>query len=232
MNKKLLTVAVLLFACVASLAAQSPSPDVQAKSKAVVGQLAARQFDKVEALFDSTMASALPADKLAATWDSVLAQAGKFKSTGETRQEELRGYRVVFVTSKFDSTALDVKLIWDKDDHIAGLSVVPHPPKATSPSEIDGTWAGTLDVGGNTLRLVFHITNTEKGLVATMDSPDQNAKGIPVATVTRQGASVKLELKQINGGFDGKLNQDLTVMDGNWSQGGASYPLLLKRAKN
>jgi hypothetical protein len=186
----------------------------------------------VEALFDSTMASALPADKLAATWDSVLAQAGKFKAIAETRQEELRGYRIVFVTSEFDNTVMDVKLVWDKDDHIAGLSVVPHPSKAASPSDIDGAWAGTLDVGGNTLRLAFHITNTEKGLVATMDSPDQNAKGIPVTTVTRQGASVKLELKQINGGFDGKLNQDLTVLDGNWSQGGASYPLVLKREKN
>lgn len=103
MKKKLSPVVVLLFTCGALLAAQSTSADVQAKSKEVVGQLAARQFDKVEALFDSTMASALPADKLAATWDSVLAQAGKFKSAGETRQEELRG--TALFSSPANSTA-------------------------------------------------------------------------------------------------------------------------------
>ena len=54
--------------------------------------------------------------------------------------------------------------------------------------DVVGDWQGTLDVGVMKLRLVFHITNTEDGLTATMDSPDQNANGLPVTSVTRDGA--------------------------------------------
>jgi hypothetical protein len=104
--------------------------------------------------------------------------------------------------------------------------------KPAKPSDIDGIWSGTLDTGAITLRIVFHITNTEDGLTATMDSPDQNAKGLPVTAVTRSGSALILELKQVGGKFEGKINNDLTVIDGTWTQGGASLPLTLKRVKD
>lgn len=99
------------------------------------------------------------------------------------------------------------------------------------PSDIDGAWSGTLDAGGTKLRIVFHIKNTDEGLTATMDSPDQGANGVGVTKVTRDGASLKIELKQIGGVFEGKIDKDLQSIDGTWSQGGGSLPLLLKRSK-
>ncbi len=45
--------------------------------------------------------------------------------------------------------------------------------KLAKPSDVDGDWMGTLDTGAGKLRVVFHIVNTEDGLTATMDSPDQ-----------------------------------------------------------
>lgn len=104
--------------------------------------------------------------------------------------------------------------------------------KPAKPSDIDGDWMGTLDAGVMKLRAVFHITNTEDGPIATMDSPDQNAKGIPVTAVTRTGSSFKLELKQIAGTFEGKISEDLRTMDGTWTQGGRTLPLVLKRVKD
>jgi len=104
--------------------------------------------------------------------------------------------------------------------------------KPAKPSDIDGAWLGTIDTGAVKLRIVFHITNTEDGLTATMDSPDQGAKGIPVTAVTRAGASLKLEMKQIGGGFEGKIAPDLSTIDGTWTQGGGSAPLVLKRGKD
>ncbi|MBZ5576607.1 MAG: hypothetical protein LAP40_08630 [Acidobacteriia bacterium] len=105
------------------------------------------------------------------------------------------------------------------------------PPKPGKPSDIDGTWLGTLDVGGMKLRLVFHIVNTEAGLTATSDSPDQNVKGIPVSSVTRDGSSLKLEMKGLAAGFEGKISADLMTIDGTFSQGPNSLPLVLKRTK-
>ncbi|HVN80688.1 MAG TPA: hypothetical protein VMW38_16960, partial [Terriglobia bacterium] len=103
--------------------------------------------------------------------------------------------------------------------------------KPAKPSDIDGAWAGTLDTGTAKLRVVFHITNTEDGLTATMDSPDQNANGLPVTAVSRDGSSLTMVLKQIAGKFEGKINKELTAIEGTWTQAGAGLPLLLKRVK-
>lgn len=103
--------------------------------------------------------------------------------------------------------------------------------KPAKPSDIDGDWLSTLELNTLKLRVIFHITNTADGLTATLDSPDQNANGIPVTSVTRNGPAIKMELKQINGAFDGKFDKDLTTMEGTWSQAGGNWPLLLKRVK-
>jgi|HubBroStandDraft_6_1064221.scaffolds.fasta_scaffold00029_67 hypothetical protein len=104
-----------------------------------------------------------------------------------------------------------------------------HPP--APPSDIDGIWEGTLDMPSQgRLHLTFHLKNTGDGLTATMDCPDLNAKGWPATTVARKGSSVKIEMIQVGGMFQGKLNKDLSIMSGDWSQG-PNYALTLKRAK-
>ncbi len=104
--------------------------------------------------------------------------------------------------------------------------------KPAKPSDIDGAWLGSLDAGGMKLRLVFHIVNTESGLTATMDSIDQGAKGIPVTSVVRAGASLKLAMKQLDGVFEGKISDDLSRMEGSWTQLGNTGPLALTRMKD
>jgi hypothetical protein len=109
------------------------------------------------------------------------------------------------------------------------LKRVPHVD--AKPSDIDGVWSGTLDVGGSSLRIVMHITNTPYGLIASLDSPDQDARGYP-ATMSREGAVVKVDVKPIRGNFEGKLDDAHTTIDGTWWQNGANRPLVLKRDRN
>lgn len=104
--------------------------------------------------------------------------------------------------------------------------------KPAKPSDIDGTWEGTLDTGISKLRVLFHIGNTEDGLIATMDSPDQKMKGMPTTGVTRDGASLKIEAKQIGGIYSGRIAADLQSITGMWSQGGVELPLVLKLTKD
>ncbi len=104
--------------------------------------------------------------------------------------------------------------------------------KPAKPSDIDGTWLGTLEIpGGIKLRVVFHIVNTEDGLIATLDSPDQGMKGLPTTKTTRDGATLKITVEKISGVFEGKIAADLSVIDGTWTQGG-SMPLVLHRLKD
>lgn len=106
------------------------------------------------------------------------------------------------------------------------------PAKPAKPSDLDGTWLGTLETGTLKLRVVFHITNTANGLVSTMDSPDQGANGLPTAKTTREGTSLKIEAPSVGGVFEGKISADVNSIDGTWTQGGASLPLVLRRVKN
>jgi hypothetical protein len=100
------------------------------------------------------------------------------------------------------------------------------------PSDIDGAWMGSLDTGATKLRVVFHIVNTEDGLTATLDSPDQGAKELPVTSVTRDGAALKMEAKQLGGVFEGKIAADRSSIEGTWTQSGANLTLVLKPVKD
>ncbi len=104
--------------------------------------------------------------------------------------------------------------------------------KPAKPSDIDGTWMGTIDTGVLKLRVVFHILTAGNGLSATMDSLDQGMKGLPTTSVTRDGSSLKIEAKSIAGVFEGKIAADLSSIDGKWSQGGGTMPLVLKPVKD
>ena len=99
-----------------------------------------------------------------------------------------------------------------------------------SNDEITGTWLGKLKVPGLELRIVFNIKESENGiLTATMDSPDQGAKGIRVDSVIFNGKNIKLEVKAARGYFEGTFNQDSLTITGNWNQFGSSFPILLKK---
>lgn len=101
-----------------------------------------------------------------------------------------------------------------------------------APSDIDGAWQGTLDAGALKLRIVFKIINTPDGLTAQTQSPDQNPVWISASSVTRNGSSLTINLKELAASFDGKINADLNSIDGKFTQAGNALPLLLKRVKD
>jgi fermentation-respiration switch protein FrsA (DUF1100 family) len=97
---------------------------------------------------------------------------------------------------------------------------------------VEGTWLGTLSFSGTELRIVFKIVKSPEGkLTATMDSPDQGAKDIPLDEVVFQNGHLRLDAKSINGGFEGDMKEDNSTIEGQWSQGGMSLPLTLKRTE-
>jgi len=110
------------------------------------------------------------------------------------------------------------------------FKIVEHKPG--KPSDIDGAWGGTLDFGTQKLRIVFHIVNAEDGLTATADSPDQGAKGMPVSSVARNGASLQMQLKSAGASFEGKISADLASITGTFTQRDMGVPLVLTRVKD
>ena len=93
-----------------------------------------------------------------------------------------------------------------------------------------GSWSGDLKAQGMELRVVFHVEQGDDGLTATMDSPDQGATGIPVSRVSVAGDSVTFAVDRIGGTYEGALADDGAEIEGQWTQGGRSFPLTLTPA--
>ena len=62
-----------------------------------------------------------------------------------------------------------------------------------------------------------------------MDSPDQGAKDIPVEEAKFEKNHLRLDAKSIGGVFEGDLKPDQPQLDGNWTQGGMTLPLVLEK---
>ena len=94
--------------------------------------------------------------------------------------------------------------------------------------DITGQWNGVLSVQGVNLRIVFHINKTAEGYTSTMDSPDQGAAGIRVATTTFGGSKLSLLVPNIGLSYEGELKTDSIV--GTFKQGTLSVPMTLKKS--
>jgi pimeloyl-ACP methyl ester carboxylesterase len=99
---------------------------------------------------------------------------------------------------------------------------------AAKTPKIEGVWLGTLKVGDEELRLGFTVTAKNGKLIATLNSIDQGADGIPIKEVTVQDGKIRFALPAIKASFEGKINKEATEIAGEWTQGKA-YPLTLKR---
>lgn len=96
-----------------------------AKTRRLVSQMAAGQFDAAVEPFDQTMKRVLPAGKLDEVWNGVIEQFGTFEESAETRVEQVQQYTLVFVTCKFALGKLDAKVVFNPQGEIGGLFFVP-----------------------------------------------------------------------------------------------------------
>lgn len=97
-------------------------------------------------------------------------------------------------------------------------------------ADVTGTWLGTLEAGAVKLRVVFNISAAAGGgLTATMDSLDQNARGIPVDSVIVNGTALRLEVNAVRGVYEGTVDATGTSVTGQWTQGPNPLPLNLAK---
>lgn len=96
-------------------------------------------------------------------------------------------------------------------------------------AQITGSWKGALEVQGVKLNLIFHITEKDGLLSATMDSPDQGATGIPLDKVEFKSGQLSLGLSQAGISYIG--NQNGNKISGTFYQGGMEFPLALEKTE-
>jgi len=96
-------------------------------------------------------------------------------------------------------------------------------------SPLAGTWQGALKVGSVSLRIVFNVESRDGLLRATMDSPDQGGRGLPVSKVSFSDSRVLFEMKAISGTYVGTMSMDGFSIDGTWKQAGQEFSLALEK---
>lgn len=84
-----------------------------------------------------------------------------------------------------------------------------------------GTWSGKIEVQGMKLPLVFHLNEENP----TMDSPDQGARGIPIAVERDATGKITIKISSIGATYEGQWTSGDIV--GTFRQWGTSLPLTL-----
>lgn len=99
--------------------------------------------------------------------------------------------------------------------------------------QLSGPWHGVLNIpqSDRKLNLVLNFKNdaqAESGMIATVDSPDQSAFGIPAESVSIKDGVLAVKVLRPVMSFAGKLEGGQLV--GKWTQGG-SAPLTFNKGK-
>lgn len=98
--------------------------------------------------------------------------------------------------------------------------------------DLTGSWFGKLKLpSGVTLTVVFNLQIDNGKYLATLDSPDQGAKGIPCGEVKVEGDSVSIDVPLVVGSYSGIINRQTGEITGIWSQSGSSFELNLQYTK-
>ena len=101
----------------------------------------------------------------------------------------------------------------------------------TNKNILPGSWLGKISTNAIDLRLVFNLKlNDKDSLIATLDSPDQGAKNIPLGGVALVDKKLTIKAPMLMGEYKGTITGDSTI-DGTWTQRGATYTVNLKKLK-
>ncbi|WP_339715944.1 alpha/beta hydrolase [Cyclobacterium amurskyense] len=94
---------------------------------------------------------------------------------------------------------------------------------------ISGSWEGKLDLGLQQLPLIFNFEPESEVWKGTLDSPQQNAYGIPLTSVLFDGTLLSIQITTLSATFEGTLVDN--SITGQFKQSGLSLSLTLSPSK-
>ena len=102
--------------------------------------------------------------------------------------------------------------------------------QSTSADSFEGLWSGAPEIGDQAVPpIVFRIIrNLDGRLNAYLESPD-GVRRIRASSVTGTNDTLRLDVDEIGGVFEGRFIADRLTIDGKWTQAGRSFPLVIKR---
>ena len=110
---------------------------------------------------------------------------------------------------------------------LTALVVMTGQAQVNPTTALKGSWSGKLKVGAMSLTLVLHLEEADGYVKASLDSPDQGAKGISAYKEYLSDDSVAVKVESIGATYRAKLKDG--KLDGTFSQMGMKIPLVLTK---
>jgi hypothetical protein len=96
----------------------------------------------------------------------------------------------------------------------------------TQAQNVCGSWSGVLKLNDRELPVVFNVTKSGDLLMATMDSPSQNVKGVSTTSTTFADSILTIRMDDAHMQFEGRLTKN-NELKGIFTQMDKCYPLSL-----
>ncbi|MBN1346059.1 MAG: DUF3887 domain-containing protein [Phycisphaerae bacterium] len=96
-----------------------------AHAQGLVKKLAAGQLDEVVKDFNPEMKAQMPVEAIKAAWQAMTTQLGEFKGTDAGKVEPLEQLSLVTLPTRFAKGTLDARVVYDKQNKVAGLHFLP-----------------------------------------------------------------------------------------------------------
>ena len=102
--------------------------------------------------------------------------------------------------------------------------------QSTPADSFEDLWSGAPEIGEQAVPpIVFRIIrNLDGRFNAYLESPD-GLRRIRASRVTSTNDTLRLDVDEIGGVFEGRLTADNQMIEGKWTQAGRSFPLVIKR---
>jgi hypothetical protein len=103
-------------------------------------------------------------------------------------------------------------------------------PKSTPVAkEFEGTWTGVIEFNGQQMHLALKLANQADGAAkGSIQNTDIAGPELAVG-ITQKDKTLTFDVPAIGGAYTGTLNAEGTEIAGQWSQAGASLPLVFKK---
>jgi pimeloyl-ACP methyl ester carboxylesterase len=93
-----------------------------------------------------------------------------------------------------------------------------------------GIWEGRLQYPGVELRVVFRVEKSPAGtLTAFMLTPDQDDREVLANRIVYRDRDIHIEVEAVAGSYNGTVLESDNVIEGVWTQGRVTQPLVLAR---
>jgi hypothetical protein len=150
--KKLACLSVFLLSVIAQ------AQDSVGHARQILDLLRQEKFSDVAKEFNPQVAAGLPAPALAQAWSALRTQVGEFKSEIDQQSAAIRGGTAVTIGAQFERAALNIIVVFDPENKIAGLQFVPRAASAAVRTLPAGLTEEALTVGSGEFALPGTLT--------------------------------------------------------------------------